>query len=83
MLVGDPMNRQKKYKMQSCFRCYSGPNFGGDDRAPCSDPKLDFETFPPQPCPGGIRSNILYPTYVPGYLTSYPQLEENIPLMEP
>ena len=63
------MNRQKKYKMQSCFRCYSGPNFGGDDRAPCSDSKLDFETFPPQPCPGGIRSNILYPTYV---LKTYP-----------
>ncbi|KAF2688758.1 hypothetical protein K458DRAFT_475426 [Lentithecium fluviatile CBS 122367] len=62
MLVGDPMNRQKKYKMQSCFRCYTGPNFGGDNAAPCSDPKLDFETFPPQPCPGGIRSNILYPT---------------------
>ena len=64
MLVGDPMNRQKKYKMQSCFRCYSGPNFGGDNQAPCSDPKLDTETFPTQPCLGGIRSNILYPTYV-------------------
>ncbi|KAF2447246.1 hypothetical protein P171DRAFT_483295 [Karstenula rhodostoma CBS 690.94] len=62
MLVGDPMRRTKKYKMQSCFRCYSGANFGGDNAAPCSDAKLDFEGFPPQPCPGGIRSNILYPT---------------------
>jgi hypothetical protein len=62
MLVGDPMRRKPLYKMQSCFRCYSGPNFGGDDMAPCSDSKLDFEGFPPQPCKGGIRSNILYPT---------------------
>jgi hypothetical protein len=62
MLVGDPMRRTKKYKMQSCFRCYSGPNFGGDNAAPCSDSKLDFEGFPTGPCLGGIRSNILYPT---------------------
>jgi hypothetical protein len=64
MLVGDPMNRAPKYKMQSCFRCYSGPNFGGDDLAPCSDSKVDTEGFPPKPCLGGIRSNILYPTSV-------------------
>ena len=62
MFVGDVQRKTKLYKMQSCYRCYSGPNFGGDDMAPCSDNRLDFESFPPNPCPGGIRSNILYPT---------------------
>ncbi|KAK0113384.1 hypothetical protein ONS96_014250 [Cadophora gregata f. sp. sojae] len=62
MFVGDPLRRQKKYKSQSCFRCYSGPDFGGDNAAPCSDAKLDTEGFPTGPCLGGIRSNILYPT---------------------
>jgi hypothetical protein len=64
MFVGDPMRRTPNYRSQSCFRCYSGPNFGGDDRAPCSDAKLDYEGFPTVPCLGGIRSNILYPTLV-------------------
>jgi len=64
MFVGDPLRKSKLYKMQSCFRCYSGPNFGGDNAAPCADSRLDFEGFPPAPCLGGIRSNVLYPTYV-------------------
>ncbi|KEZ39116.1 hypothetical protein SAPIO_CDS10507 [Scedosporium apiospermum] len=62
MLVGDPMRREPLYKSQSCFRCYSGPNHGGDNAAPCSDNRLDFEGFPNIPCLGGIRSNVLYPT---------------------
>ncbi len=66
MLVGDANQRTKigsGRKSQSCFRCYSGPNFKGDDAAPCADAKLDTETLPSGPC-SGIRSNILYPTYV-------------------
>ncbi|KAM7192342.1 protein of unknown function (DUF1996) domain containing protein [Naviculisporaceae sp. PSN 640] len=64
MLVGDANQRQKignGKKSQSCFRCYSGPNWRGDDAAPCADARLDTEHFPTQPC-SGIRSNILYPT---------------------
>ena len=63
MFVGDAMRRTKNFKSQSCFRCYNGPDFGGDDRAPCSDAKRDSEGFPTIPCLGGIRSNVLYPTY--------------------
>lgn len=39
MLAGDPTNRKvdSKMKMQNCFRCYTGPNFGGDNAAPCAD----------------------------------------------
>ncbi len=65
MLVGDSMQRKKKgsgMRSQSCFRCYTGPNFKGDDLSPCADPKLDTETLPAGPCPGGIRSNIHFPT---------------------
>jgi len=42
MLVGDAARRTKKgsgLKSQTCFRCYSGPNFGGDNAAPCADAK--------------------------------------------
>ncbi|KAL5446299.1 hypothetical protein PMIN06_007838 [Paraphaeosphaeria minitans] len=63
MLVGDANNRvTKNLKTQTCFRCYTGPNFGGDNAAPCQDAKLDTEGLPTAACPGGIRSNILYPT---------------------
>ncbi|KAK3314293.1 hypothetical protein B0H66DRAFT_577936 [Apodospora peruviana] len=64
MLVGDAAQRTKignGRKSQSCFRCYSGPNFKGDDAAPCADAKLDTEALPTGQC-SGIRSNILYPT---------------------
>jgi len=65
MLYGDATSREKKgtgMKSQSCFRCYTGPNYGGDNAAPCADARLDFETLPPHPCPGGIRTNIHFPT---------------------
>ncbi|KAK4183817.1 hypothetical protein QBC35DRAFT_393064 [Podospora australis] len=64
MLVGDANKRTKTgngLKSQTCFRCYSGPNFRGDDAAPCADARLDTEALPMGPC-SGIRSNILYPT---------------------
>jgi hypothetical protein len=51
-------------RIQSCFRCYTGPNFQGNNDAPCSDPKLDTEGFPKGPCLGGIRSSVLFPMYV-------------------
>jgi hypothetical protein len=46
---------------QSCFRCYTGPNFQGNVQSPCFDPKLDTEGFPTTPCPGGIRSSVICP----------------------
>ena len=81
MLVGDASKRAQgttSLKSQTCFRCYSAKNFGGDNAAPCQDAtcvpithpnltkannhSLDTEAFPSKPCLGGIRSNILYPT---------------------
>ncbi|KAK4184206.1 hypothetical protein QBC35DRAFT_362559, partial [Podospora australis] len=65
MFTGDASSRSQRgpegYKNQTCFRCYTGPDFEGDVAAPCADPELDFEGFPDKPC-WGIRSNILYPT---------------------
>jgi hypothetical protein len=52
-------------KIQSCFRCYTGPNFGGNTYSPCFDPQRDTEGFPKTPCPGGIRSSVIFPMYVP------------------
>ena len=67
MLVGDAMARSRtgtKLKRQNCYRCHTGPNFGGDVSAPCMDGNIDTEYLPKKKCPGGIRSNILFPTYV-------------------
>ncbi|KAK4122024.1 hypothetical protein N657DRAFT_622599 [Parathielavia appendiculata] len=78
MFVGDVARRTPLYKSQSCFRCFSGPNFGGDDLAPCTDSRRDFEGFPPQPCPGGIRSNILYPTCWDGKNLDSPNHKDHV-----
>ena len=39
MLMGDPMDTSRPAELtrQNCFRCYTGPNFGGDVGAPCMD----------------------------------------------
>jgi len=77
MLVGDSTRRTAKNKMQSCFRCYSGPNFGGDVAAPCSG-NLDTEAFPTGICKGGIRSNILFPTCWDGVNLDSPNHEDHV-----
>ncbi len=64
MLFGDAMRRERVgagFKTQSCFRCYTGPDFEGDTYSPCFDPVLDTETFPQRKC-FGIRSNVHFPT---------------------
>lgn len=64
MFAGDALNRKSTghgRNMQSCFRCYTGPNFQGNVMSPCFDPKLDTESFPSTPCPGGIRSSVIFP----------------------
>jgi len=64
MFSGD-VNRRKTSgfgkNIQSCFRCYTGVNFGGNTNSPCMDSQRDTETFPKTPCPGGIRSSVLFP----------------------
>ena len=66
MFVGDASLRsepqgQWNLSTQTCFRCYSGPDFGGDEIRPCDDPRVDTHHLPNRPC-YGIRSNILFPT---------------------
>ncbi|KAK4205413.1 hypothetical protein QBC40DRAFT_320135 [Triangularia verruculosa] len=64
MFTGDAARRTSTglgRKMQSCYRCYTGPNFQGNNMSPCMDPKLDTESFPTTPCPGGIRSSVIFP----------------------
>ncbi|KAG7293471.1 hypothetical protein NEMBOFW57_003522 [Staphylotrichum longicolle] len=68
MFVGDVARRTPLYKTQSCFRCFSGPNFGGDDAAPAPTAGATL-----RPCPGGIRSNVLYPTCWDGKEPGQPQ----------
>ncbi|KAK3688900.1 hypothetical protein B0T22DRAFT_426911 [Podospora appendiculata] len=81
MLVGDSMRRTRLgagRKSQSCFRCFSGPDFKGDDASPCADPKLDTETFPAGPCLGGIRSNIHFPTCWDGKNLDSPTHQDHV-----
>ena len=66
MFAGNSLQRKSAglgKNMQSCFRCYTGANFGGNVASPCFDAKLDTEGFPATACPGGIRSNIIFPLY--------------------
>ena len=65
MLTGDPAQAKSAglgKNMQSCYRCFTGPNFGGNVNSPCFDPKIDTDGLPAGPCLGGIRSNIMFPT---------------------
>ncbi|RDL40252.1 Uncharacterized protein BP5553_00231 [Venustampulla echinocandica] len=81
MLVGDPLMRSrpdKKLKKQICYRCYTGPNFGGDNAAPCADNTLDTEAFPTKPCLGGIRSNIHFPTCWDGKNLDSPNHQDHV-----
>ncbi|KAH8654424.1 hypothetical protein BGZ60DRAFT_495879 [Tricladium varicosporioides] len=81
MLVGDPSQRSRSgttLKRQNCYRCYTGPNFGGDNAAPCQDAKLDTEKFPTDVCKGGIRSNILFPTCWDGKNLDSPNHQDHI-----
>jgi hypothetical protein len=81
MLTGDANQRAKVgsgKKSQSCFRCYTAKNFGGDNAAPCADAKLDTEELPKNPCPGGIRSNILYPTCWDGKNLDSPNHQDHV-----
>ncbi|KLU90340.1 hypothetical protein MAPG_09303 [Magnaporthiopsis poae ATCC 64411] len=81
MLVGDPNERSRsdtKMKRQNCYRCYTGPNFGGDVGAPCMDDRVDTERLPNKVCPGGIRSNILFPTCWDGVNLDSPNHKDHV-----
>jgi hypothetical protein len=68
MLTGDAMRRTSENlgkNMQQCYRCFTKDNFGGSPYSPCLDPENDTDHFPKKACAGGIRSNIIFPLYVP------------------
>ncbi|KAI1660576.1 hypothetical protein F4813DRAFT_350352 [Daldinia decipiens] len=81
MLSGDAMARSRpdtKLKRQNCFRCYTGPNYGGDTGAPCMDDNVDSEALPKKVCAGGIRSNILFPTCWDGKNLDSPNHQDHV-----
>ncbi|KAK8048224.1 hypothetical protein PG994_009954 [Apiospora phragmitis] len=80
MLVGDVNKRTAAggNKMQNCYRCYTGPNFGGDYSAPCADGRLDTAALPTAACKGGIRSNILFPTCWDGKNLDSPNHQDHV-----
>jgi hypothetical protein len=81
MLVGDPDQRNRTgttLKRQNCYRCYTGPNYGGDVSAPCQDAKIDTESLPSKPCLGGIRSNIHFPTCWDGKNLDSPNHKDHV-----
>ncbi|TAQ88826.1 hypothetical protein B7494_g2843 [Chlorociboria aeruginascens] len=80
MLVGDVNQRTANttLKYQNCYRCYTGPNFGGDVSAPCQSTTIDTQGFPTAPCLGGIRSNVLFPTCWDGVNLDSPNHEDHV-----
>lgn len=80
MLVGDAGRKTplpSTMKMQNCFRCYSGPNFGGDTAAPCQGGAMDTTEFPQKKC-YGVRSNILFPTCWDGKNLDTPNHQDHV-----
>ena len=64
MLVGDANLRiEECHVAKNYSRCFLGPNFEGNNAAPCADPVLDTRYFPKAPCPGGIRINEHFQTF--------------------
>lgn len=62
MLVGNPFDREDLNtpdQQQSSFRCFE-ENFGGESGAPGTG--TDTRHLPDRPCPGGIRTNLFFPT---------------------
>ncbi|KAH8882964.1 hypothetical protein GQ53DRAFT_798556 [Thozetella sp. PMI_491] len=79
MLVGDVSLREAKGIGRAiCFRCFTGPNWEGDNAAPCADPKLDTTHLPTQACPGGIRSNVQFPTCWDGRNLDSPNHKDHV-----
>ncbi|KAI5863554.1 hypothetical protein GGS23DRAFT_605088 [Durotheca rogersii] len=65
MLVGDAeLRRSEGMQRQLCHRCYTTADNKGvagvSGGAPCTGD--DTQSLPPQPCPGGIRTTITFPT---------------------
>ncbi|KAK4183224.1 hypothetical protein QBC35DRAFT_443732 [Podospora australis] len=82
MLSGDPTQRTHsglpRSAAQSCFRCFPKDDFGGSMYSPCNDPVWDTEHLPKQPCPGGIRSNIVFPLCWDGKNLDSPDHKEHV-----
>ncbi|KAK8119867.1 uncharacterized protein PG998_004493 [Apiospora kogelbergensis] len=81
MLTGDSTRRTSENlgkNMQQCYRCFSESNFGGSMYSPCFDPKWDTDHLPMQACPGGIRSNIIFPLCWDGKSLDSPDHREHV-----
>jgi len=80
MLVGDAARRELNpgTERQNCFRCYTGPNYGGDTGAPCMDNRVDTPDLPKKPCAGGIRTNVAFPTCWDGKTLDTPNHQDHV-----
>ncbi|KAM7196750.1 protein of unknown function (DUF1996) domain containing protein [Naviculisporaceae sp. PSN 640] len=81
MLAGDATRRTSENlgrNMQQCYRCYTKPDFGGSPYAPCMDPVLDTDYLPKRSCPGGIRSNIVFPLCWDGKNLDTPNHQDHV-----
>ena len=71
MITGNPMKRDGKApdpnNVESwalTFRCWSDTDFNGpSNRYPPGAGSYDTVYLPKQPCNGGIRANIFFPTF--------------------
>ncbi|KAI1384851.1 uncharacterized protein F4822DRAFT_374855 [Hypoxylon trugodes] len=77
MLVGDPMNRQASTMQKGlCYRCEANMQqnpFGG---APCTG--QDTQAFPAQPCGGGWRVTVHFPSCWDGKNTDSPDHKTHV-----
>ena len=61
MLAGNPMLRNTTGESRGiCHRCFEGPDFTPFGGAPCTG--NDTTSLPDHFCPGGIRTQVTFPT---------------------
>jgi hypothetical protein len=74
MLVGDASLRTQGTERKLCTRCM--PSTGDNKNINCGAP--DSQAFPSEPCPGGFRAVITFPTCWDGVNTDSPDHRSHV-----
>ncbi|KAF2274689.1 uncharacterized protein EI97DRAFT_96981 [Westerdykella ornata] len=77
MLAGNPALRNNTGSSRGiCHRCFEGENFRPFGGAPCTG--NDTKSLPDHPCPGGIRTQVTFPTCWDGVNLDSPDHQSHV-----
>ncbi|CAJ2510940.1 Uu.00g065650.m01.CDS01 [Anthostomella pinea] len=79
MLVGDAALREAEgQQRQLCHRCYTAADYEGGSNAGAPCTRSDSQSLPAQPCEGGIRTTITFPTCWDGTNSDSPDHKSHV-----